>query len=86
MPNISVNIDKYHSEWFSQVCQLAKNINVNRFVPRTCARQTTRETSPAESPSDHYKLPLSVPLFDIILSELKRRFEGNQKRILKICI
>ena len=79
MLNVRVNIDKYHDEWYSEACKLAQKINVSESVPRTCARQTTRENFPAESPSHYYKLFLSIPLIDTVLSELKRRFEGNQK-------
>ena len=80
------NIDKYHEERYSGACKLAQKINVNESVPRTCARQTTREDFPAESPSHYYKLSLSVPLIDTVLSELKRRFERNRYAFLKVCI
>ena len=81
MSNIRINIDKYHDERYSDACKLAQKISVNKSVPRTCARQTVRENFPAELPSHFYKLSLSISLIDTILSELKRRFEGNQKYI-----
>ena len=81
--NVRVNIDKYHDEWYSEDCKLAHKINVNKFLPRNCARQTLRENVPAESPSYCYKLSLSIPLIDTVLSELKRRFEGNKKCIFE---
>ena len=81
MSNIRVNIDKYQNEWYSEACKLAEKINVNESVPRTCAQQTTRENFPAEPPSYYYKISLSIPLIDTVFSELKRRFEGNQKCI-----
>ena len=46
---------------------------------RARARQPARENFPGESPAHYYKLSLSIPLIDTVLSELKRRFEGNQK-------
>ena len=45
MSNISINIEKYHDEWYSQACKLAQKINVNESVPRTCAQQNTRENN-----------------------------------------
>ena len=77
MSNITVNIDKYHDECYSEACKLAQETNANEFIPRACARQTARESFPAESPSQYYKLSLSIPLIDSVLSELKTRFEGN---------
>ena len=70
MSHIRVNIDRYHDEWYSQTCKLAQKINANESVPRTCARQTTRENFPAESPSHYYNVSLSLPLTDNVLSEL----------------
>ena len=52
-------------------------------MPRTRARQTARENFPAESPSHYYELSLSIPLTDTVLSELKRRLEGDQKCIFE---
>ena len=83
MSNIRVNINKYHDEWYSEACKLAQKINVNESLPRTCAWYTTRGNFLAESPSHYYKLSLSIPLFDTILRELKRRFEGIQKCIFE---
>ena len=37
-----------------------------------------RENYPSDSSSEYYKLYLTIPLVDRVLSELKRRFEGNQ--------
>ena len=82
MSNIRINIDKYYDEWYSEVCKLAQEINFNEPVPRTCARQTARENFPAESPS-HYKLSLSIPFIDTVLSELKMRFKEKQKCIFE---
>ena len=81
MSNIRVTIDKYPDEWYLEAHKLAQKINVNESVPRTCSWKITRENFPAVSPSCYYKLSLSIPLIDTILSELKRIFEGNQKCI-----
>ena len=60
-----------------------QKFNVNESVPRNCARKTTWENFPAESPSHYYKLSLSISLIDTVLSELKRRFKTNQKCIFE---
>ena len=36
------------------------------------------ENHSADSIADYYKVSLAIPLINIVLSELKRRFEGNQ--------
>ena len=54
--NISVNIDKYHNEWYSEAFHIAQKINVNESVPRSFARQTSRKDLHAESPCHYFKL------------------------------
>ena len=54
MSNIRVNIDKYHDEWYSEACKLARKINVNESVPRICAQETTTKNFPAETSSHYY--------------------------------
>ena len=77
MSNIRVNIDKYHNEWYSEAYKLVQKNKVNESVPRTCARQTTRENFAAESPSYYYKFSLSIPLIDTVSCKLKRKFQEN---------
>lgn len=75
--NIRVILDKYHNECYSETCQLAQKIE---SVPRTWVRETTRENSfPCKIPFRNYKLFLSISFIDTELSELKKRFERNQK-------
>ena len=52
--------------------------SVDETKPRVCSKNTDRENHNANSISDYYKVSLAIPLIDIVLSELKRRFEGNQ--------
>ena len=52
--------------------------SVDETKPRVCSKQTDRENHNANSIADYYKVSLAIPLIDIVLSELKRRFEGNQ--------
>ena len=52
--------------------------SVDETKPRVCSKNTDRENHNANSIADYYKVSLAIPLIDIVLSELKRRFEGNQ--------
>ena len=52
--------------------------SVDEAKPRVCSKNTDRENHNANSIADYYKVSLAIPLTDIVLSELKRTFEGNQ--------
>ena len=52
-------------------------------MPQISARQATRENFCAKYASNYYKLSLSIPLIDTVLSGMKRRFERNQKCVFE---
>ena len=75
--NARVNIDFLFGKWNKHALELAQKVSVDETKPRVCSKQTDRENHSADSIAD-YKISLAIPLIDIVLSELKRRFEGNQ--------
>ena len=52
--------------------------SVDETKPRVCSKNTDRENHSANSIADYYKVSLAILLTDVVLSELKRRFERNQ--------
>ena len=76
--NVRVNIDFLFGKWYKHSLELAQKVSVDETKPRVCSKQTDRENHSADSIADYYKISLAIPLIDIVLSELKRRFEGNQ--------
>ena len=79
--NARVNIDFLFGEWYKHALELAQKASVDEAKPRVCSKQTDRENHNVNSIADYYKVSLAIPLIDIVLSELKRRFEGNQTYI-----
>ena len=76
--NARVNIDFLFGKWYKNALELAQKISVDKTKPRVCSKQRDRENHNADSIAEYYKISLAIPLIDIVLSELKRRFEGNQ--------
>ena len=72
--NAIVNIDLLFGEWYKHALELAQKVSVDEAKPRVCSKQTDRENHNVNSIANYYK----ISLIDIVLSELKRRFEGNQ--------
>ena len=75
--NARVNSDFLFRKWYKHALELAQKVRVDETKPRACSKQTDRENHSADSITD-YKISLAIPLMDIVSSELKRRFEGNQ--------
>ena len=75
--NARVNINFLFREWYKHPLELAQKVSVET-KPRVYSKQTDRENHNVNSTADYYKVYLVIPLIDTILSELKRRFEGDQ--------
>ena len=85
--NARVNIDFLFGKWSKHALELAQKVSADETKPRVCSKQTDRENHSAYSVADYYKISLAIPLIEIVLSELKRRFEGSQTFIFSgLCI
>ena len=77
------SIDRFHDIWYKEALNLAQEISVLEWMPRTVGRQTTRSNHPAQSISDYYKLTITIPLIDHLYTSLEARFDLNSIRIYK---
>ena len=46
--------------------------------PRTCSRQTYQSNRPVETTKNYFKVVLTIPFLDHILTDLQYRFPGNE--------
>ena len=76
--NARVNIDFLFGEWYKHALEYAQNVSVDDTKPRVCSKQTDRKNLNVHSIAEYYKVSLAIPLIEIVLSELKISFEGNQ--------
>ena len=84
--NARVNIDFLFGKSYKHDLEPAQKLSVDETKPMVCSKQTDRENHNADSIADYYKISLAISLIDIVLSELKRRFEWNQLLFLVVCI
>ena len=49
-------------------------------------KKQDRENHDPNSIVDYYEVSLAMSLIDVVLSELKRRFEGSQTLLSVVCI
>ena len=65
-------IDTTFSLWYDEILQLAENIGTVESVPRR-----NRSNTPSESPMEHYKRVVAIPLLDSLLSQMVERFSDE---------
>ena len=82
--NARVNIDFLFGEQHKHLLELPQKVSVDEAKPRNFSRQTNTKNHNVNSIADYYKVSLAIPLFDIALPELKRRFQENQTFIFSV--
>ena len=67
-------IEKKHDEWYSEAVSFASKIGTLPCIKRIAGQQTLRANYKVDDPSEYYKLSLTIPLLDRVITELKSRF------------
>ena len=67
-------MDGHFSSCYEEILQLAGNVGVSESVPRKTSMQRHRSNTPSESPSQHYKRVIAIPLLDSLVTELRERY------------
>lgn len=78
LEEVRENIETYHHNWFTRAEQLAKEINATVAVPRLCGRQTLRENYHVQTAEEYYRVSISVPFLDHLISQMDARFSTEQ--------
>lgn len=56
------DVDKYHATWYAACMDLASELGIEPSVPRWSSRNKNRPNPPSASPSEYYKLTITVPM------------------------
>ena len=67
------NINRIFSSWYSEILQLAQDVGVEESVPRQTNLQRNRSNVPSETPEEHYRRAIAIPLLDSLNAQLKQR-------------
>ena len=63
------SVDKFH-EYYNEVLELAKSIDVKEKYPRVCTVQTTRENYQVSTGSDYYRVKITIPFLDHLIEQM----------------
>ena len=70
------HVTSFHARVYTQATAMAQSVGVDESTPRLASRQQHRQNIPAQSCTDCYRLNLTVPLLDHLISELNTRFDA----------
>lgn len=73
------NACNYFSEIFSEVDTVAKKLNLELRVPRTCGRQKYRSNFDDKTVEDYFRHSIFIPYLDSLISSLECRFSSENK-------
>ena len=76
------DINNFHARVYSIALNIASSVQVDECVPRTSSRQQHRNNIPFTSISEYYRLSLTTPLLDHLISELNDRFSEQLSTFL----
>ena len=74
-------VDVDHANWYSIALKMAEKVGDEEKKPRTCSRQAIRSNVPSESVSDNFKKTITIPLAELLCSELEKRFDSSATSI-----
>ena len=79
LENIRACLDGNFSSWYQEILDLAETIGVSESVPRKTSIQRNRSNTPSESPIQHYKRAIAIPLLDSLVTQLKDRYSLEER-------
>ena len=69
-----LQIDQYHSLWFTDAVEIAEKVDAVIRSPRTCSSQIYRGNVSHKDVNDYFRLNIAIPFLDSLLQELSARF------------
>ena len=75
-------IDEVFASWYaSDIHPLADSVGVCPSVPRKTSLQRNRTNVPSNSPLEHFKRAVAIPLIDSLLQQLQDRFSSQHSHV-----
>ena len=76
------NVQDFHKRLYQEAVRLGELVGVTEPSPRLAGRQQHRQNIHADTMTDYYRLNLTIPLLDHIITELEDRFNPNSSGVL----
>ena len=83
--DIREKVDIEHSRIYKKGIDLAITIGSQEAMPRVFGGRQTRPNPSVDSPSDYWRVTVTIPLIDSILSEMENRFSEEKRAHFELC-
>ena len=78
------NVDDYAHRIFEHSCRLAERSQIAVSMPRVSGQQQHRPNQPSNSVEEYFRLSVTIPFLDHMLSDLTSRFAAHVKQSASI--
>ncbi|XP_062519282.1 uncharacterized protein LOC134194370 [Corticium candelabrum] len=80
------DVDVEHNRIYAKAKKLAADIGSDEAMPRIMKRKQTRANPTVLLPYDYWRVTLTIPFLDSILSELESRFASDKRAHFELCV
>ena len=80
------DVDVEHNRIYAKAKKLAADIGSDEAMPRIMKRKQTRANPTVLLPYDYWRVTLTIPFLDFILSELESRFASDKRAHFQLCV
>ena len=82
---VRINVDSEHDRIYSQAKKLASDVDSEEKMPRVHGGRQTRSNPAVECPAQFWKVTITIPFLDTIISEMAERFDVNKRAHYELC-
>ena len=80
------DVDVEHNRIYAKAKKLAADIGSDEAMPRIIKGRQTRANPTVLLPCDYWRVTLTIPFLDSILSELESRFASDKRAHFELCV
>ncbi len=77
-------ISELHKVWFAEAVELCEKVDAPPSKPRAARIQRNHPNTPSDSPSDYYRVILSLPFLYHLSSQVNSRFAEDNMNLLHV--
>lgn len=78
-------MDFEHDRIYSKAIKLAEEIGTEEHMPRVVGRQRNRSNPSVLNPKEYWRVTVTIPLVDSIISEMNSRFSVEKRAHFELC-
>ena len=79
------NVDKQNTKMYEKALKLASDIGCEENMPRIIRGRQTRPNPDVASPCEYYRVIITIPFLDSVISEMDSRFSSEKRAHYELC-